>query len=85
MNGLLARRGSDLTVLSSATTSTPPGSIGGSMQDCMESSMEFTSGGSLEYKGYKINQNGVQSSPDRMGPISTFHLSDVRFLDVLGR
>jgi hypothetical protein len=79
------RRGSDLTISAEASIP-PPGSTGGrSMQDCMQSSMEFTAGGSLEYKGFKINTGGVQHSPDRMGPVSTFQLSDVRFLNVLGR
>jgi hypothetical protein len=47
--------------------------------------MEFTAGGSLEYKGFKINGHGIQSSPDRMGPVSTFQISDVQFIDILGK
>uniref|UniRef100_A0A7S0Z475 mitogen-activated protein kinase kinase n=1 Tax=Hemiselmis tepida TaxID=464990 RepID=A0A7S0Z475_9CRYP len=51
----------------------------------MESSMEFTQQGSMVYKGYKINQQGVQISPDRDGQVSPFMLKDIKLSEVLGR
>jgi hypothetical protein len=55
------------------------------MREGMESSMEFTDKGSMLYKGFKINQGGVQISPDRTGEVSPFMLNDIRLLNELGR
>lgn len=55
------------------------------MQDAMQSSMEFTEKGSMLYKGFKINQGGVQISPDRTGEVSPFMLNDIKLMEELGR
>uniref|UniRef100_A0A7S1MTH7 mitogen-activated protein kinase kinase n=2 Tax=Hemiselmis andersenii TaxID=464988 RepID=A0A7S1MTH7_HEMAN len=47
--------------------------------------MEFTQQGSMVYKGFKINQQGVQISPERDGQVSPFMLKDIKLLEVLGR
>mmetsp|Transcript_10970 Transcript_10970/g.26887 ORF Transcript_10970/g.26887 Transcript_10970/m.26887 type:complete len:362 (+) Transcript_10970:36-1121(+) len=78
---MLRHRSSTLSI--SAESSNP--SPGGRDPDVLQTSMEFTAGGSLSYKGYKINGQGVQLSPDRPGPISPIRMADLRLLDVLGK
>lgn len=79
---MLRHKSSSLSI--SAEVSHPlPGGGGG--QEYMQASMEFTAGGSLEYKGYKINGQGVQISPDRPGPISPIRMSDMQLGCILGK
>eukprot|EP00288_Rhodomonas_lens_P014491 CAMPEP_0177700776 /NCGR_PEP_ID=MMETSP0484_2-20121128/6269_1 /TAXON_ID=354590 /ORGANISM="Rhodomonas lens, Strain RHODO" /LENGTH=298 /DNA_ID=CAMNT_0019211987 /DNA_START=279 /DNA_END=1172 /DNA_ORIENTATION=- len=51
----------------------------------LQTSMEFTDGGSLQYKGFKINDRGVQMSPEGPAPMSGISLSDLKFGEILGK
>jgi hypothetical protein len=51
----------------------------------MGSSLQFTEGGSMMYKGFVISDKGVQTSPDGPAPASGITTADITFQEEIGR